>query len=90
VKVVFTAGGTGYTYASHVKCGCKAGDIVIVPVGKNDGDVFGQVNAMDSIQFAIVTHVTDDMSHIPKDFAIKHIVQRVDHDLYSRAINARP
>lgn len=88
IKVAFRAGGDQYTYAAHVSHKCKAGEVVVVPVGNHE-DISSIVNIMSVVQFAIVMHVTSDMKHLPTKYAIKHIVSKVDTGLYTRAFNAK-
>lgn len=88
VKVKFSVGGEAYTYAAHVKQQCKLGDVVVVPVGSHE-DVFAVVDPLSIIQFAVVTAITSNMKHIPKDFDIKHVVCKVDGGLYTRALKVK-
>ena len=72
VKVIYSSDGQEYTYAAPVKVGVEIGSVVLVPVG-DDIDVFSQGDTVDRLSVAVVTDITDDMRHMPKDYVIKMI-----------------
>lgn len=84
VKVKFSeSDGKRYTYASPKKFNLVKGDLVVVPVGDT------KLNVVNGFSVAAVTSVTDNLSHIPKDFELKSVVQKINMAKYRSIIKAK-
>lgn len=78
VKVTFN-GGKRYTYVCHVKQKITLGDLVLIPVQSRDPRKAPDTN----IGMGIVTGITDDLAkHLPTDYRVNHVIQRVNFDAY--------
>lgn len=79
VKVKLSNKSKSYTYAAHVKQNIQLGELVIVPVKSRDP----RKSPQDNMDFGIVTGITGDLDkHLPTDFQINHVIQRVSFDNY--------
>ena len=89
VKVEFDSGSaSSYTYAAHRALRLMTGDSVLVPVG-NEEDIFAGGKAHEATKVCRVTGVTQDMSHLPSDFPIKHVINKITGKVYNRFLQAK-
>lgn len=89
IKVAFSNDtNQSYTYAVHIGLNVKKDDYVVVPTGAEE-DVFSLDNAHETTRVVKVIAITADMSNIPTEYELKHVIQKVKGKAYNQILKAK-